>query len=53
MFVEVERRRIRSIVENISLLNTVTDTDIKEVGEDLAAEMGRIVETKSTTANLK
>ena len=53
LFVEVERRRIRSIVENISLLDTVTETDIKEVGEDLAAEMGRIIETKSTIANLK
>ena len=53
LFVEVERRRIRSIVKNISLLDTIADTDIKEIGEDLAAEMGRIVETKSMVINLK
>ena len=53
LFVEVERRRIRSILENISLLDTVTDADIKEVGEDLSAQMGRILETKSNIVNLK
>lgn len=53
LFVEVERRRIRSVLENISLLDTITDTDIKEVGEDLSAEMGRILETKSLIVNLK
>ena len=53
LFVEVERRRIKSIIENISLLNEVTDESIKEVGEDLAAETGRILETKSLIVNLK
>ncbi|MEL6441501.1 MAG: restriction endonuclease subunit S [Cyanobacteria bacterium J06621_8] len=53
LFVEVERRRIKSILENISLLDTVTDADIKELGEDLSAEMGRILETKSMIVNLK
>ena len=53
LFVEVEKRRIRSIVENIILLNTVTEEDIQEVGEDLAAEMGRVLETKNLIINLK
>ena len=53
IFVEVEKRRIRSIIENIAFLDVVTDEDIQEVGEDLSAEMGRVLETKNLIANLK
>ena len=53
LFVEVEKRRIVSIIENISLLDTVTDEDLQEVGEDLSAEMGKVLETKNLIVNLK
>lgn len=53
LFVEVEKRRIRSIVKNIELLDIVTEEDIQEVGEDLSAEMGRVLETKNLVTNLK
>ena len=53
LFVEVEKRRIRSIIKNIELLDIVTDEDIQEVGEDLSAEMGRVLETKNLIINLK
>ena len=53
LFVEVEKRRIISIIENIALLNIVTDEDIQEVGEDLSAEMGKVLETKNLIITLK
>jgi hypothetical protein len=53
LFVEVEKRRIRSIIENIALLDVITAEDIQEVGEDLSAEMGRVLETKNLVTNLK
>ena len=53
LFVEVEKRRIRSIIENIALLDVVTDEDIQEVGEDLSTELGKVLETKSLIINLK
>jgi ABC-type transporter Mla subunit MlaD len=53
LFAEVERRRIQSIIENISSLNIVTEETIQEVGEDLSSEMGKVLETKSLIINLK
>ncbi len=53
LFAEVEKRRIKSIIENISSLKIVTEEDKREVGEDLSSEMGRILETKSLIINLK
>lgn len=53
LFVEVEKRRIRSIIENIALLDIVTDEDIQEAGEDLSAEIGKVLETKNLIINLK
>ena len=50
---EVEKRRIRSIIENIALLDIVMNEDIQEVGEDLSAEMGKVLETKSLIIDLK
>lgn len=47
LFVEVEKRRIKSIMKNIALVDMVTNEDIQEVGEDLSAEMGRVLETKN------
>lgn len=53
LFVEVEKRRIRSIIENIDILDIVTNEDIQEAGEDLSAEMGKVLETKNLITNLK
>lgn len=53
LFVEVEKRRIISIIKNIALLNVVTDENIQEVGEDLSAEMGKVLETKNLIISLK
>lgn len=53
LFAELERRRIQSIIENISSLNIVTEETIQEVGEDLSSEMGKVLETKSLIINLK
>jgi hypothetical protein len=49
----VEKRRVRSIVENISSLDIVTEKIIQEVGEDLSSEIGKVLETKSLIINLK
>jgi GTP1/Obg family GTP-binding protein len=53
LFAEVERRRIQSIIENISSLNIITEETIQEVGEDLSLEMGKVLETKSLIINLR
>ena len=53
LFVEVEKRIIRSIIENIALLDTIADEEIQEVGEDLGAELGKVLETKNLIINLK
>jgi len=53
LFVETQRRRIRSIVENLSATQTNTDEEIQEAGEDLASELGRVLETKMLVSNLK
>lgn len=34
-------------MKNIALVDMVTNEDIQEVGEDLSAEMGRVLETKN------
>jgi hypothetical protein len=53
LFAEVEKRRIQSIIENISSLNIITEETIQEVGQDLSLEMGKVLETKSLIINLK
>ncbi len=52
-FSEIERRRIKSIIENFSGDNLATEEEIQEVGEDLASELGRVLETKMLISNLK
>ena len=52
-FVETERRRIRSIVENLSGSESTTYEEIQEAGEDLASELGRVLEAKIAVSNLK
>ena len=53
LLVDTQRRRIRSIVENLSANQTNTDEEIQESGEDLASELGRVLETKTLVSNLK
>jgi hypothetical protein len=45
LFVEISRRRINITVNRISS-NDVTSSEILEAGEDLGAELGRILEVK-------
>ena len=45
LFVETSQRQIQNTIERLSLSN-VTDSEIKEVGEDLGTLLGRVVETK-------
>jgi len=53
MFAELERRRITSIVQNFSGLDAPTEEQIQEIGEDLAEELGKSIETRLFTNNLK
>jgi hypothetical protein len=45
LFVEISRRRIRATIERVSL-GDVTTEEIHEAGEDLATELGRVLEAK-------
>jgi hypothetical protein len=53
LFVEMQNRRIKAIIENFSKADVVTEEEIKEVGEDLSGELGKVIETKLLINNLK
>ena len=52
LYVDTERRRIQTIVENLSETD-ITDEEIQEAGEELATKLGRVVETKIRVVKLK
>lgn len=52
-FVETSRRKIPTIVENISTSDINTEEKIQEAGEELATELGRTLETKTTVSRIK
>lgn len=52
-FVETSRRKIPAILENISTSDVNTEIEIQEAGEELATELGRILETKTTVSRIK
>ena len=52
-FVETSRRKIPTIVENISTSDLNTEEKIQEAGEELATELGRTLETKTTVSRIK
>ncbi len=52
-FVEISRRQIQDILEYFSAIDTTTDEDIQEVGEDLATDLGRAMETKIRVSQVK
>ncbi|HEY9862236.1 MAG TPA: hypothetical protein V6D16_22260 [Candidatus Obscuribacterales bacterium] len=52
LYVDTERRRIQTIVENLSEAD-ITDEEIQEAGEELATKLGRVVETKIRVVKLK
>lgn len=42
--VDIDRKRIQTIVENFSEINVTMDEEIQETGEILATELGRVLE---------
>jgi len=53
IFVETSRRHIRVRLEDISASEVTTDESIQEAGEDLAIELGRVLETKIAVISIK
>lgn len=53
LFVELQKKRIRSIVQNFLTAETATAEEIQEIGEDLSEELGRVIETELLINNLK
>jgi hypothetical protein len=53
IFVETSRRQIRIRLEDISASEVTTDESIREAGEDLAIELGRVLETKIAVISIK
>ena len=51
--VNTQRRRIQTIVENLSATDIATDEQIQEAGEELETELGRVVETKIVVSRIK
>lgn len=52
-FAETSRRRIQVSVEYLSANDVITEEKIQEVGEDLAIELGQVLETKITVGRVK
>ncbi len=52
-FVGTSRGKIEVIVESFSTENAATEEEIREAGEDLASDLGRILETKITVSQIK
>ena len=52
-FAETSRRRIQVRVEYLSANDVITEEKIQEVGEDLAIELGQVLETKITVGRIK
>lgn len=53
LFVDTDRKRIQTIVENLSITNGTTDEEIQETGEILATEVGRVLEAKITVIEIR
>jgi vacuolar-type H+-ATPase catalytic subunit A/Vma1 len=53
LLVETDRRQIRRIIEGLSELDEITDDIVQDVGETLAAELGRIIEAKLVVSQIK
>jgi hypothetical protein len=52
-FVGTSRSKVQAILESFSTENAATEEEIREVGEDLASDLGRILETKITVSRIK
>jgi predicted choloylglycine hydrolase len=52
-FVDTSRRRMEIIVDNVSTNDVTTNEEIQQVGEDLATDLGRAVETKIRVSQVK
>lgn len=53
LFVELQKSRITSIVQNFLTTDKATEAEIQEVEEDLSEELGKVIETKLLINNLK
>lgn len=52
-FVKTSRQKIQEYLNYLSKTEVVQQDKINEIGQDLAIELGRILETKVTVAQLK
>ncbi len=52
-FEETSRSRIQALVENLGAVEVITDEEIQELGEDLATDLGRVVETRIRVSQVK
>ncbi|XWK91152.1 MAG: hypothetical protein U7127_14210 [Phormidium sp.] len=52
-FAESSRKSIQDRVEAVSTNDAIADEDIQALGEDLARELGRLMETKLRVNSVK
>lgn len=52
-FVANSRQKIKQNIDYFFSVDVMTEKRIQEVGEDLAIELGRVLETKLTVSNIK
>jgi hypothetical protein len=53
LFAENTKRRIQETVQYLTINETPTDQAIREAGEDLSEQLGRILEAKIVVSNIK
>ena len=52
-FAETSRRQIQALVKHLLTVDRVTNDEIQELGEDLATDLGRAIETKIRVIQVK
>lgn len=52
-FGETSSRRIQALVEHLATLEGIPDQEIQELREDLATDLGRVMETKIRVSQVK
>ena len=53
LLVATDRKRINTIVENLSETDETTDEEIQETGEILATQLGRVLEAKIAVIEIR
>jgi hypothetical protein len=53
LFAENTRRRVQETLQYLAINEMISDRDIREAGEDLSEQLGKLLEAKIVASNIK